>query len=443
MEAQEHPGLQIFPDELLLEIFQYLSVEDLVNNIRNVCSRWRNVTQANKLWKNISYKPPSTKCDDEIISFLKLMPQLRIFIFNSCCFKVDGIINTLCSQCKHLHTLICDCVVITTIHLQKISECLPNLESLQLSQWQMIDETALGILGQFQSLKKLTCVNIGPASTYISNGTPVFKSLEHVEMIAYCTEDLLTHGREQANSWNSFHFLHLLPEFMNLKHLSIDFRMLHFSGFETVFCNINKLKNLKTICFKSLFHSDKEILTKMFSAGSLPKLWKIDLSNCLNLHLRTVQAISKSCPNVQEIRFSRCVYFDDKCAEALVSFPLLRWLDLSCCNRVSETGLAALARCPKLEALDLSWRAVVPHRTLRVVSTFPKLKALVLNHTEILPKDIEELLITCPHIVYLGLYCCSGVDGDSLQKRVPHCKISCNRLQEVYCPYSKILRLNQ
>ncbi|GLG92685.1 F-box/LRR-repeat protein 2 [Gryllus bimaculatus] len=300
---EDHGNIQNLPDEVLLEIFQYMSLEELVTCIQNVSLRWRNVSQHSvRLWKNKIYKPVSRVTDEEIIATLKKMPQLRTFVFNPDCLKLDEIINVLCSHCKHLQTLVCDGFGVSTSHLQKMVNSLHDLEWFQLSQCHIIDHISLSLLSQFKKLRKLTCVNVGPASTFIRANNEVFQSLEHIEIIAYCSCDRGGIHEDQIN---------------------------------------------------------KEILTKMFQYCPFPKLKKLDLSNCLNISVHTLRAMHKSCPGVQELHFSHCVHFDDECSLVLTQFPELLSLDLSCCNGVSDEGLSYLARCPKLEMLDLSWRMTV------------------------------------------------------------------------------------
>ncbi|KAK7864327.1 hypothetical protein R5R35_009171 [Gryllus longicercus] len=434
-------NIQNLPDEVLLEIFQYMSLEELVTCIQNVSLRWRNVSQHSvRLWKNKIYKPISRVTDEEIIATLKKMPQLRTFVFNPDCLKLDEIINVLCSHCKHLQTLVCDGFGVSTSHLQKMVNSLHDLEWFQLSQCHIIDHISLSLLSQFKKLRKLTCVNVGPASTFIRANNEVFQSLEHIEIIAYCSCDRGGIHEDLISEWDPYHFLHLVPYLQNLKHLFVDFRMLHFCGFETVFYNLRELRNLETLCFKSFFHADKEILTKMFQYCPFPKLKKLDLSNCLNISVHTLRAMHKSCPGVQELYFSHCVHFDDECSQVLTQFPELLSLDLSCCNGVSDEGLSYLALCPKLEMLDLSWRMIVGDGTLSVISTIPCLKKLILNHTRVNHKDILKFLSKARHLVYLGLFYCKGVEGTFLQHMTPTCKINQNHINEVVCSYSKILR---
>jgi hypothetical protein len=67
------------PNEMLLKIFSYLSMYDISLSVRNVCTRWRAVSEDDEIWKNRVYSPHESTPKEEIICMLKNMPALNNF----------------------------------------------------------------------------------------------------------------------------------------------------------------------------------------------------------------------------------------------------------------------------------------------------------------------------------------------------------------------------
>jgi F-box domain. len=93
--------IDAFPDEILLEIFSYCSVQDLVLSVQHVNRRWRGVSQDPKLWKDLVFRPGKGTDEELIRSVLEQAPMLRYLVLSH---EVDASLLTesLCKGCKDL-----------------------------------------------------------------------------------------------------------------------------------------------------------------------------------------------------------------------------------------------------------------------------------------------------------------------------------------------------
>jgi hypothetical protein len=90
------------PNEILLKIFSYLSMHDINLSVRNVCTRWRAVSEDDEIWKDWVYFPHASSPKEEIIFMLKNMPALRNFQYLGTC----NVIETLSQYCRRVSVLI-------------------------------------------------------------------------------------------------------------------------------------------------------------------------------------------------------------------------------------------------------------------------------------------------------------------------------------------------
>lgn len=122
-----------FPDEILLEIFSYCRVEDLVLSIQHVNKRWKEVSQDPKLWKDLAFRPLKGTTDDFIRSVVEQAPMLRCLILSH---EIDAplLIDSLCKGCRDIQKLqFSSSQKLATSVLQKLRGEFPNIECLVLA----------------------------------------------------------------------------------------------------------------------------------------------------------------------------------------------------------------------------------------------------------------------------------------------------------------------
>jgi hypothetical protein len=122
-----------FPDEILLEIFSYCSVEDLVLSIQHVNKRWKEVSQDPKLWKNLVFRPDKGTDDELIRNVVEQAPMLRCLVLSH---EIDApsLVDSLCKGCTNIQRLqFSSSQKLATSVLQKLREQFPDLECLVLA----------------------------------------------------------------------------------------------------------------------------------------------------------------------------------------------------------------------------------------------------------------------------------------------------------------------
>jgi hypothetical protein len=168
------------PNEILLKIFSYLTVDDLCLSVRDVCIRWRRVSQANQIWKNLCFNPKRSASKEEIASRLKHMPNLRIFHYYGTC----NAIGTLSKYCTRITVLHISKIELHPIVLKVTMERLTTLRDLGI----LISLTREGceltrIFGQSQTLDSLALYSSGSRSVKegllkpIADGCPNLNNL--------------------------------------------------------------------------------------------------------------------------------------------------------------------------------------------------------------------------------------------------------------------------
>jgi DNA-binding NarL/FixJ family response regulator len=122
-----------FPDELLLEIFSYCSVQDLVLSVQHVNKRWKEVSQDPKLWKDLVFRPAKGTNDELIRRVVEQAPSLRYLVLSH---EIDAplLIESLCRGCRDIQKLqFSSSQKLATSVLQKLRGQFPDIECLVLA----------------------------------------------------------------------------------------------------------------------------------------------------------------------------------------------------------------------------------------------------------------------------------------------------------------------
>jgi hypothetical protein len=81
-------SLDKLPYEMLLMIFSYLSIYDLSLSIRNVCIRWRKVSENSKIWGKLAYFPQANTPKSDYFYIAEYAGTEKIAIlWNSQCHR--------------------------------------------------------------------------------------------------------------------------------------------------------------------------------------------------------------------------------------------------------------------------------------------------------------------------------------------------------------------
>jgi hypothetical protein len=90
------------PDKIILKIFSYLSLKELTLLARNVCTRWRKLSEDDDIGKEWGYGPAINSTEEDITSILKNMPALRKFMYYGTCNVMEKL-SEYCTKLTHLN----------------------------------------------------------------------------------------------------------------------------------------------------------------------------------------------------------------------------------------------------------------------------------------------------------------------------------------------------
>jgi hypothetical protein len=147
---------------------RYLSFDGLSFSIRDVCTRWRAVSEDDKIWFNLRYCPKAFAGIGEINSMLENMPALRQFHY----LGTFNFIQKLCEFCKRVVVL---SILNTTLHATYLiwaMRCLTELSELGIYTCPMKEISLLTrVIGQSETLVSLTLyTSPGDSSVSIVTG---------------------------------------------------------------------------------------------------------------------------------------------------------------------------------------------------------------------------------------------------------------------------------
>ncbi|XP_031826083.1 uncharacterized protein LOC116424184 isoform X2 [Nomia melanderi] len=220
-EAILYPHILDFSDDVLLNIFQYLSPQDLMA-ISLCCQRLGQVAQDKTLWRRVDFRALPIQLNDFLKEYIKfLQPMTTTLAIRSSPYteEDDGLspsffnsIKTVCTQLKELiiedYYINGDKIQITdfprTIAKLSLKGCkmnclrsnksyffkmnfhMPNLTCLILSNCQWFTPHSLLVISKMPKLKELrlnSCHRLGECVAYTSLATRFgFKTLEILDL---------------------------------------------------------------------------------------------------------------------------------------------------------------------------------------------------------------------------------------------------------------------
>ncbi|XP_063103566.1 F-box/LRR-repeat protein 2 isoform X3 [Cavia porcellus] len=169
---------------------------------------------------------------------------------------------------------------------------------------------------------------------------------------------------------------------------------------------------------------DASVLS-VISALSL-SLRVLDLSSCMALTNRTIQAICTYLTHLSVLRLAWCKELQDwgllglqepseepACGPQVLQFPQLRQLSLSLLTALTDIGLVAVARgCPSLERLSLSHCAHLSDEGwAQAAVSWPRLQHLDLSScSQLTEQTLNTIRQACKQLRVLDVAMCSGIN---------------------------------
>jgi hypothetical protein len=379
------------PDKILRKILSYLSMAEITFSARNVCTRWRKVSEHDEIWKHRAYCPAISRSEFNITSLLKGMPALRKFMYYGTC-------NVMKKLSKY-------CTKITALNVPHI-KLSPNL--LKLTMKRLTELTALGIslsptqeglqitriIGQSETLVTLKLSSSGENSVTegllkpIADGCPNLKKLtcENFNCPNYEICYLMQRKRSQLVEYRhhrlvSADLINAIKQCTNLERLV--FNEAYFDGpFHNVPAN-TQLHNLKVFqVLKCKFPTIKTFFLTVFH-DKLSQLSYVGICFAQGHIDDLIKKIIRKCPALANLDLEGNLELRCRALKNISPCKMIKYLDVSKCKELGKKAMKYVAEgCPDLEFLDVSG-IPISESMFRQILRCRNLKALFMKDCDI------------------------------------------------------------
>lgn len=180
----------ILPEELILNIFSFLTVQELCKYVALVCKLWLHYSRCPLLWQKLSFSESK-----QVINGLSDFIKSNCSLLKELCLAKTELSLPYCSDlaqsCPHLQTLsLSFCDPVTRIILDQFVTFCPNLRDLDLAGCCVTDHCLEGL--NKLPLRKLNVSHC----TYLTDNTLKFLSMECRQLCSLNFDGIqwITHG---------------------------------------------------------------------------------------------------------------------------------------------------------------------------------------------------------------------------------------------------------
>ncbi|XP_069132056.1 uncharacterized protein [Argopecten irradians] len=364
------------PDEILLHILSYLTLEDLAR-CALTCTDFHRVAMDDSLWKYITVKKKHHLTDESLAQIGKRHPASLAFIQchgdNITARGLRDLFRECADSLKELNLCGCsrgaltgDCIL---LHASARCHGLTHIDA----SWCNVTDSGIGaISGSCDRLESLCingCQNVkdeGLETVIKKHG----KSLRHLEM---------------------FGCFNITPK-------SIRFLATHCLNLLNL--NLGQCYKLTDSCISQL-------------SSSLGRVENLDLRGCKQIKDNCIRYVVKNCPRLQTISLANCPNITDvSMLEVSTYITDIRNIDICGCRNITDNSIRALANnCQNLRNIDISSTGC-SHRSVSMLANFcnQRLETVKLNFlSDITDPVIIKLAKHCRRLKLLHLYGCTSI----------------------------------
>jgi len=374
--AEVKPTISDLPEEVLLEVFSYLTHFDIYQNIRNVCVGWKHLGECACLWKYIDMG--------------KEIELLRFYCYS----------NDLESQVKVMKSW-----------LEVISCHMLSLDIGHKFDW-FVKCVQNNLLIAFPKVTKLQIdLPNFDIDDIITKFFPNVRDLRLKCDVKFVEDVFNTLNKLRNLECIELSFLPLInPPLYDLvlEHDNIN------EKFETLFQfrpNLTRIKADILTC-----SSMKALLS------NCQMLEYLDIENCVNLHSEAFDSMPMKY-SLLTLNMDN-TYIDDKCLKIITqNAPNLRHLSLQRCVYVTDLGFSYVGtHCTKLETLIVNKYAYSNGRNITNVGVdsiargCEHLKVFVAKYCQgITDEGIQSIAEHCRNMLILKVTGCTGITGTGVE----------------------------
>jgi hypothetical protein len=404
-------SLDKLPDEILLKIFSYLSIDDLVLSVRNVCTRWRAVSEDDETWNNRTYFPKASAPKEEIMFMLENMPALRKFQYCG----IHNIIGKLSECCKKVRVLIIPNTKLNAILLKLTMDRLTELSALHILIAPTREAPILTyVIGQSKTLLNLILRSTSRKTQLqgllrpIADGCPNLKTLKFEVFNCPNSEIcyLMKCKKDQLEAYG--HYGHMSAELITVMNECTNLKSLAFLDIDikdkadelppmTQLQNLNMLQ--VSYCRIPVVH---KILLRLL-INALPRLTYIGIPYTLGNIDIIANEIVLNCPLLTYLDLEGNDELHCRALRNIRSCKLIKYLDVSRCTELNVEAMQYVAEsCPDLQNLDVSG-IPMSEGVFRQILRCRNLKTLLMKDCDLGQIDLNLIITNISGLSYLSI----------------------------------------
>uniref|UniRef100_A0A8C5N5H8 F-box domain-containing protein n=1 Tax=Leptobrachium leishanense TaxID=445787 RepID=A0A8C5N5H8_9ANUR len=306
------PAMSWLPDNVMLEVLSFLSVQDLIRSGR-VCKRWKRLVMDKSLWRHVDLTP--YKLNSKILWHL-----VRRWLGTSLqTLKVKGLLNSVNKQ-----------EFLTPAILQVIEKRYTSLEKLHLEE---INLRSLIYECFPSSLKTLELYHCEIPMTWFRTSPSKNKTFPNLEnLVLKNVSSFTNHHLETICKQSSLKTLYLsgiyrvtdigiqkaVPYLKGLEHLKLHDGDITDITLHLIGCHLKRLRTLALINFRSLTDAGLSCLSDI---KTLEKLW---LEYCFHLTSNCIIAVCVGLPSLGYLNLNGIIFEGQGVDEIKKSLPNCR-----------------------------------------------------------------------------------------------------------------------
>ncbi|XP_067014847.2 uncharacterized protein [Anabrus simplex] len=434
MCSTEPCGIQDLPYELLVEIFTYLEIDDLINNIPNVCKRWRDAANETRTWRHLIFCPDIKQDNGAIVKSLKKMPKLQDLVLK---YMVDNdALYGILDNCPLLRSLyFCSYQPLSCEYLRSLSLRCVHIEELCLALDHNNYKNGLEQICQMPKLKRLTIVSeydkLPLILKPIADGCRALTSID-LKVANLSSQELAYLMEQKAGQLEKLSMkcwcvgecaLPYISVCRVLKELDIECDCVGKENSAGGLVLLRHMKSIQSLTLNFLsdgtFDSDEElerkIILNVFRDHGMSQLRELKIIEMLNYKQEIAETIARYCPLLKSVHFVEVPALTDDSVHSLSTLSQLECLSLRG-TAITDDAIFYLHECKKLNFLDLSLCPEIKEAGMKKLMEFSNLRILMLDYCNILGFPFGEITSKLKHLRFLSVNNCMNMDWKGLSK---------------------------
>jgi Leucine-rich repeat (LRR) protein len=394
------------PDKIVLKIFSYLNLTQLVLCVKNVCKRWRALSENDEIWKDSRFYPDANSPVEYIIFTVTAAKPLRRFQYYGSC----NVLEILSQCCRRIKYLTIPCIELSATLIKVVMERLTELKSLHITIGQTDEGLRItSIVGKSETLVHLSLYSSNEVTVRsgllkpIADGCPNLKTLRceafNLPNSEICY--LMQCKKQQLETYDHYglvsaDFLRALNECTKLRRVS--FQSVEFDGPYNEMPPTTNLKNLTSLEVMVCKLPMVKIIPLTLFLDTLSHLASIALTYSFTNIDELVNKIILQCPALTKLDLEGNSELRCRSLRNISSCKEIRYLDVSICKKLEKKAMKYVADgCPKLHTLEVSGIPITDIM-FRQILRCKNLKNLLMANCELTGIDFKLISTNIPDL---------------------------------------------